>query len=43
MTDTEKVSDVPDEIFVLPVGTDTRDLEDEDTVVVKEIIDLAKE
>lgn len=33
----------PDEILVLPDGADTSDLEDEDTIVVEEIIDLTQE
>ena len=34
---------VPDEIFILPVGTNTSDLEDEDTIVVEKVIDLSEE
>ena len=33
----------PDEVLVLPVGTDTSDLEDEDAVVVEEVVHLAEE
>jgi len=34
---------IPVEIFVLPVGTNTSDLEDEDAVVVENVIDLPEE
>ena len=35
--------ETPDEIFVLPCLTDTGDLEDEDTLVVEEVVDLLQE
>ena len=31
---------VPDEILILPVGTNTGDLEDEDAIVVEKVVDL---
>ena len=34
---------VPDEILVLPLGTDTGDLEDQSTIIFQEIVDLAEE
>lgn len=33
----------PDEVLELPHGTDAGDLEDEDTIVVEEIVDLLEE
>ena len=33
----------PDEVFVLPGGTDASDLENKDTVVVQEVVDLPEE
>lgn len=35
--------DKPDEVFVLPGGADTGDLEDEGAVVVEEVVYLAEE
>jgi hypothetical protein len=35
--------EAPDKIFVLPGRADTGNLEDEDAVVIKEVIDLTKE
>jgi hypothetical protein len=34
---------VPDEILILPVGTNTSDLEDEDAIVVEKVINLPEE
>jgi hypothetical protein len=33
----------PDKVFVLPGGTNTSDLENEDAVIVEKVVDLAKE
>lgn len=35
--------EAPNEVLVLPGGTDTSDLENKDAVVVEEVIDLAEE
>jgi hypothetical protein len=35
--------EAPNKVFVLPRGTDTGDLENEDAVVVEEVVNLAKE
>lgn len=35
--------ETPNEILILPVGTKTGDLEDEDTVIVEEVVDLPEE
>ena len=34
---------VPDEILILPMGTNTSDLEDEDAIVIEEVVDLPEE
>jgi hypothetical protein len=34
---------VPDKILILPVGTNTSDLKDEDAVVVEKVVDLPEE
>lgn len=36
-------ADAPDEVFILPGGADTGDLEDEGAIVVEEVVDLAEE
>jgi hypothetical protein len=35
--------DIPDEIFVLPVRTNTGDLEDEDTIVFEQVVNILEE
>lgn len=35
--------DEPDEVLVLPAGTDASDLEDKDTVVLEEVVHLGEE
>ena len=34
--------EAPDEIFILPGGTEASDLEDEDAIIIKEIVDLTE-
>lgn len=39
----ERVGIIPDKILVLPAVTETGDLEDEDTIVVEKVVNLAQE